>query len=153
MADPAHRFWLTVPMDDMSVEQWESLCDGCGRCCVIALEDEVTGETYHTDVACRLLDCATARCRDYPNRQRHVPDCIQITPETVGTLTWLPETCGYVRVYRGQDLPNWHPLRGGGLDGAVKAGVGVAGRVVSEAAVTEDELHLRLVDWDKGPGA
>ena len=106
-------FWLTTPLEAMSTEQWESLCDGCGRCCLVKLEDEDTGRIFATDVGCRLFEAGTCRCRDYPNRSQKVPDCVTLTPEEVRTLPWLPPTCGYRLIAEGKDLPWWHPLVSG----------------------------------------
>lgn len=126
----------------MTPAEWESLCDGCGRCCLHKLEDADDGTLYHTNVACRLLDPATARCRHYANRHRHVPDCIRLTPTTAGTLPWLPETCAYRRVALGQPLPVWHPLLTGDPESVHRAGASVRGWVVSEEQVADLEDHI-----------
>ena len=102
------RFWER-PLADLNRAEWEALCDGCGRCCLHKLEDADTGEIEETNVACRLLDCSTARCSDYPNRKAFVPDCLQLTPSLAGKLPWLPETCAYRRRAEGEPLPRWRP--------------------------------------------
>ena len=94
-------FWKTKTLTDMSRDEWESLCDGCGRCCLNKLEDEDTGKFLYTRAACKLLDVKTCRCTDYPNRAARVPDCVTLTPENVGELGWLPQTCAY-RLLDGQ---------------------------------------------------
>ena len=118
-------FWKTKPLEAMSPAEWESLCDGCGKCCMAKLEDEDTGEIYWTTVGCRLFDAGVCRCTDYEHRLERVDDCVQLTPENVRTITWLPSTCGYRLVAEGKDLFWWHPLvsgrrreraRGGHLD-------------------------------------
>ena len=103
-------FWREKSLGEMSPEEWESLCDGCGLCCQIRVEDEDTGETALSNVACRYLDLCSHRCSDYPNRQKNVADCVRITPDNVRKLTWLPATCGYRLVALGYDLPDWHHL-------------------------------------------
>src|SRR5688500_10417759 len=115
----------------MNPAEWESLCDGCGRCCLNKLEDFDTAEIVWTDVACRLLDEGTCRCTNYPGRQAEVPDCIQLTPESVRTLSWLPPTCGYRLVEEGRDLYWWHPLVSGDPATVHQAGISVRGRTVS----------------------
>lgn len=148
MAEEPEPFWRTTPLEAMSPSQWESLCDGCGRCCLVKLEDEDTGRIHATDIGCRLFDAATCRCRDYANRSREVPDCVTLTPEEVRTLPWLPPTCGYRLVAEGRDLPWWHPLVSGDPETVVAAGVSVRGRVfASEDEVPEDEVTERLVAW------
>jgi len=135
-------FWETVPLDRMNRAQWESLCDGCGKCCVHKLEDDETGEMFATNVACRLLDVKTARCKDYANRRAHVPECVRLTPAKLETIEWLPSSCAYLRVHRGQGLADWHPLVSGDPDSVRKAGATVAGRVISEDHAGDLEHHI-----------
>jgi uncharacterized protein len=138
-------FWESTPLARMSKAQWESLCDGCGRCCLHKLEDEDTGEIYHTSVACRLLDLHSCRCSDYPGRAQRVPDCIRLTPGDVGDFQWLPPSCAYRRLSEGRGLPAWHPLITGDPDSVHAAGASVRGRVVSEDE--GDPLETRIVVW------
>ncbi|WP_341989949.1 YcgN family cysteine cluster protein [Azorhizobium sp. AG788] len=141
-------FWRTTPLALMSSEQWESLCDGCGRCCLVKLEDEDTGQVAYTDVACRLLDGQSCRCTDYPNRQEKVPDCVRLTPEAVHDLAWLPPTCAYRLLDEGKDLPWWHPLVSGDPATVTQAGISVAGRTAgSEDSFAVMELMDHLVSW------
>jgi uncharacterized cysteine cluster protein YcgN (CxxCxxCC family) len=141
-------FWRRKTLMQMTQQEWESLCDGCGRCCLNKLEDEETGRIYFTDVGCRLLDAETCRCADYEHRLKKVPDCLQLTPENVGDLNWLPPTCGYRLVAHGKDLYWWHPLVSGDPETVHIAGVSVRGRVsASETDVPEDQLEDYLVSW------
>ncbi|WP_293853219.1 YcgN family cysteine cluster protein [uncultured Alsobacter sp.] len=141
-------FWRTTTLEDMDPAQWESLCDGCGRCCLVKLEDEDTGTIHATDIACRLFDAGSCRCRDYANRTQAVPDCVGLTPEAVRTLTWLPPTCGYRLVAEGKDLPWWHPLVSGRAETVVEAGVSVKGRVhASEDEVALEDVVDRIRRW------
>jgi uncharacterized cysteine cluster protein YcgN (CxxCxxCC family) len=135
-------FWETVPLDRMTWSQWESLCDGCGKCCVHKLEDEETGEIFPTNVACRLLDPRTAKCKDYPNRRAHVPECVRLTPAILETIEWLPASCAYLRVHRGQGLADWHPLVSGDPETVRRAGISVIGKTVSEDDVGDLENHI-----------
>lgn len=139
-------FWETTPLSEMTREQWESLCDGCGRCCLLRLEDEDTGQVHTTVVACRLLDLETCRCSDYDRRFSIVPLCLRMTPERAADWGWLPETCAYVRVARGEGLADWHPLVSGDSESVHEAGISVRGRVLSEAEVDEDSLPYLLAD-------
>ncbi|MGE0224682.1 MAG: YcgN family cysteine cluster protein [Acetobacteraceae bacterium] len=138
-------FWKTKRLEDMSGEEWESLCDGCGRCCLHKLRDEDTNALAYTNVACRLLDLHTARCTDYARRQRKVPDCVSLTPATVREVDWLPPTCAYRLVAEGKDLAWWHPLRSGDPDTVHRAGISIRGRAVSERRAGPLEHHI--VDW------
>jgi len=141
-------FWKTKPLAAMSAPEWESLCDGCGRCCLVKLEDEDTGEIHTTDIACRLFDEGTCRCKDYPNRSAVVPDCVRLTPQIVPALNWLPVTCAYRLVAEGRDLPWWHPLVSGRQETVVEAKISVLGRTQgSEDDYTIDETLAHIVTW------
>lgn len=147
MSEP---FWRTKSLVEMTADEWESLCDGCGRCCLVKLEDEDTGEIHSTDIACRLFDEGTCRCADYPNRSQKVPDCVRLTPEVVPTLGWLPVTCGYRLVAQKQDLPWWHPLVSGRAETVVEAGISVLGKTAGlEDDFTMDETVAHIVEWPK----
>ena len=129
---PEDEFWRHKSLEEMSREEWESLCDGCARCCLIKLEDEKSGEIDYTDIACRLLDHGLCRCTKYAQRTTLVPDCVDLTPQSVRTLTWLPSTCAYRLLAEGEDLQWWHPLVSGDPDTVHIAGISVRGRIVSE---------------------
>jgi hypothetical protein len=143
----AEPFWRTKTLTQMSEAEWESLCDGCGKCCLIGLEDEDTGEIYLTDVSCKLLDGATCRCSDYPNRKAQVPDCVKLTPELVPTLTWLPKSCAYRLVHEGRPLYPWHPLVSGDPEAVHEANVSVRGKVRPETSVKTRNLIRRITQW------
>ena len=136
------RFWEDKRLDQMSRQEWESLCDGCGKCCIHKLEDEETGELFATNVACRLLDRRSGRCTDYPNRKALVPDCVRLTPAKAGALDWLPSTCAYRLRANGEPLPGWHPLVTGDAESVHAAGASVRGWTVSELDVGDLELHV-----------
>ena len=140
-------FWKTKRLSEMNDEEWESLCDRCAQCCQVKLEDEATGAIGYTRVVCRLLDTTRCRCTHYPDRHEHVPDCITIDAYSVSTLDWLPATCAYRLVARGEDLAWWHPLVSGDPNTVHRAGISVRGRVVSEQHVHPDELELHVVRW------
>ena len=138
-------FWETTALGDMSREQWESLCDGCGRCCLHKLIFEDAEEVSHTNVACRLLDLGTCQCSRYSERRRYVPDCVSLTPEGLQEINWLPPTCAYRRVNEGRGLAWWHPLVSGRADTVHEAGISVRGRAVGERQAGPLEHHV--VDW------
>ena len=140
------RFWER-PLAELSREEWEALCDGCGRCCLHKIEDADTGAIEDTNVACKLLDTKTARCSDYRHRKAFVPDCLRLTLRIVGEVEWLPETCAYRRRAHDRPLPDWHYLLSGDREAVVRAGVSVKGRVVSETDAGPLEHHI--VDWSE----
>ena len=146
MGELRERFW-ELPLEALDREEWEALCDGCGRCCLHKIEDEDTGEIVETNVACRLLDPKTARCTDYRHRKAFVPDCLRLTPKLVAEVPWLPESCAYRRRAEGRPIPRWHPLLTGSPEAMIRAGASVVGRVVSETDAGPLEHHI--VEWGK----
>lgn len=141
-------FWETTKLRRMTAQQWESLCDGCGLCCLVRFEDEETEEVIPTRVHCRLFDAELCRCADYANRKRHVPDCIKLTPGNVAALEWMPKSCAYRRVHEGRGLADWHPLISGDPESVHRAGVSVRGQTVSETALADPEDALDFAAWD-----
>ena len=142
------EFWRVKALEEMDKAEWESLCDGCARCCLVKLEDEDSGKIHFTDIGCTLLNDETCKCRDYRRRQSRVPDCVKLTPDKVKSLSWLPKTCAYRRLSEGLDLNWWHPLVSGSPDTVHEAGISVRGKVF----LKEDELPVslwesRIVTW------
>ncbi|MEM1202712.1 MAG: YcgN family cysteine cluster protein [Acidobacteriota bacterium] len=135
-------FWRRKTLEQMTTGEWESLCDGCGRCCLVKLEDADTGEVETTNVACRWLDLRTCRCTDYPNRTRNVAGCVQLTPQMTRDTTWLPSTCAYRLIAEGRELYPWHPLLSGDPESVHRAGISVRAKVVSESEVGELETLI-----------
>ncbi|MCH9021112.1 MAG: YcgN family cysteine cluster protein [Proteobacteria bacterium] len=144
-AEDAIPFWRRKRLEEMSAEEWESLCDGCGRCCLHKLEDADTGAVAYTNIACRLLDLGACRCTDYARRAERVADCLVMTPEKARKHNWLPQSCAYRLLAEGKDLAWWHPLVSGDPNTVHEAGVSVRGRVVPEARAGDPEDHV--VDW------
>ncbi|MCJ8148188.1 MULTISPECIES: YcgN family cysteine cluster protein [Shinella] len=140
-------FWKTKTLAEMNDAEWESLCDGCGLCCLNKLEDWETGEIVWTSIRCTLLDGESCRCSDYENRQATVPDCIRLTVESVSEIPWLPPTCGYRLVRDGLDLYWWHPLVSGDPDTVHQAGISARGRTISEDGIDIDDYEDYLVTW------
>jgi uncharacterized cysteine cluster protein YcgN (CxxCxxCC family) len=145
MSAKGERYWETTALEHMDRDQWEALCDGCGKCCLEKFEDEDTGRIVYTNVACRLLDLNSCRCSDYAQRAKQVPDCIALTPATLVDPRWLPQTCAYRLVAEGKALPDWHPLLTGSPDSVHAAGQSVYGRVIAEGDADDPIFHL--VDW------
>lgn len=143
-------YWETKTLAEMTAEEWEGLCDGCGICCVVKLEDEDSGAIAYTDIACKLLDDGTCACRNYPQRNEIVSDCVRLTRENTPTIPWLPKTCAYRLLDMGQGLRKWHPLVSGNPESVHEAGISLRGQTVPEDAVDLndlDDLESHIVEW------
>ena len=138
-------FWKTKTMGQMTQAEWESLCDGCGKCCLNKIIDADTNELFFTNVACKLLDTKSCQCTRYPDRHKVVKDCVRLTPRNVKKIRWLPDTCAYRLVAEGKDLYDWHYLISGDRNTVHKAKASVRGRAISEEVAGELEDHI--VDW------
>ena len=147
MVTEARPFWNTKTLKEMTTEEWESLCDGCGRCCLHKLEDIDTGLYFYTNVACRLLDQDTCRCKEYPNRMSLVKDCLVLSPADHEHYNWLPTTCAYRRLANGMDLEWWHPLVSGDPVTVHQARISVRSRTVSENNVRKEQLEDHIISW------
>ena len=139
-------FWKHKTMAEMSLEEWEALCDGCGICCLFKVEDENSREVHLTNVACRFLDLETCTCQLYDQRISAMPTCIKLSPSKVENLTWLPETCTYRLILHGKPLPDWHPLVSGDPTSIHRAGISVLGKVIRESAVDMNDLEDYVID-------
>ena len=142
-----NKFWETKNLIDMNENEWESLCDKCGKCCVIKLEDFDTQQVHYTNVSCKLLCEKSASCKDYENRKSIVPDCIILSPDNLKDLKWMPETCAYKLLNEGKNLPYWHPLLSGNDKEIVKSGNSVKNRVTNENEIKIKNLPDYIINW------
>jgi len=143
----SERFWEHKSLSEMNKEEWESLCDGCAKCCLHKLEDEDDGEVYYTKVVCRYMDMDTCRCTEYEDRNTLVPECVWLQPEDVAEFHWLPLTCAYRLIAEGQPLQWWHPLISGDSNTVHESGISVKDRVLSENHVHPDGMEEHIVKW------
>ena len=142
------RFWLHYSLEQLSEQEWEALCDGCGRCCLLKLQDEDTEELVFTNLTCRCLNLDSIQCEYYEQRFEKVPDCLRVTPQLLKQQAeWLPQTCAYRRLFEGKGLAHWHPLVSGDKDSVRKACISIAGRVRSEQGVAEQDYEDYVVRW------
>ena len=142
-----NNFWETKNLIDMNENEWESLCDKCGKCCVIKLEDFDTQEVYYTNVSCKLLCEKSASCKDYKNRKSIVSDCIILSPDNLKDLKWMPETCAYKLLNEGKKLHYWHPLLSGNDKDIVNSGNSVKNRVTNENKIKIKDLPDYIFNW------
>jgi len=140
------KFWETVPLDKMTGEEWEALCDGCGNCCLIKLEDEDSGNYFFTNVSCHLMDTKTCQCGNYPLRRQIVKDCVILTPDNIEQIAgWMPATCAYRLLHEGEALPFWHPLVTGTKQSVVDAGASVIDWAIPEYEIDMDDIEDYIV--------
>lgn len=147
----ALQFWKTKKLEEMTREEWESLCDGCGKCCLFRLQDEETEEVYTTNVICRLFNEKDCTCSAYQERSKLVPTCLVLDPKLIQELNWMPITCAYRLLAEGKDLPWWHPLVSGDRNTVHQVGVSVKGKVEFEQDIDMDDLEDHMVDWFDQP--
>lgn len=140
-------FWRHKTLAQMNQDEWEAVCDGCGQCCLHKLEDDESGQVFYTSVACKLLNVDSARCSDYSNRKKRVPDCLQLKPDDVESFNWLPSSCAYRLLADEEPLPQWHPLVSGSPYTVSQAGYSVAGRVESEVGIKPDDMEDKIIYW------
>lgn len=140
-------FWETKTLQEMTKAEWESVCDGCARCCLHKLEDEDTGKVYYTAVVCRYLDQEACSCTDYENRHTNVPNCVELTPDRVDEFHWLPTTCSYRMLAEGKGLADWHPLIAGDRSLMIIEGIAVTDKVVDETFVHPDDYETQIIHW------
>ncbi|MBV1906448.1 MAG: YcgN family cysteine cluster protein [Pseudomonadales bacterium] len=141
------RFWETKTLSEMSAEEWESLCDGCARCCMIKLEDEDTQEIVYTSLVCKYLNQQSCRCTRYPDRHELVSDCVELNADLALEFSWLPKTCAYRVLAEGRSLEWWHPLVSGSGKTVHKAGISVRGKTISEHHVHPDAMEEHIINW------
>ncbi|MDA1076555.1 MAG: YcgN family cysteine cluster protein [Proteobacteria bacterium] len=141
------EFWRNKTLGQLNPQEWEAVCDGCARCCLIKLQDEDTDEIFFTDLVCDSLDLGSCRCTHYPQRHVLVPDCIQFETEQAYSLEWLPVSCGYRRMAEGRPLAWWHPLVSGSADTVHTAGISVRGRVSPCGGVPEYDQEDHIIRW------
>lgn len=134
-------FW-EQPLETLDRGQWEALCDGCGKCCLIKAEDEDDGQIYMTNIACKLLDVNSAQCSDYRRRRFFVPDCVRLTRTKLDQFDWLPASCSYKLRANDKPLPEWHYLVSGSRDTIHEAGMSIRGKVIPEAKAGPVEQHI-----------
>jgi uncharacterized cysteine cluster protein YcgN (CxxCxxCC family) len=140
-------YWNNTPLHELSHEQWEMLCDGCGKCCLHKLQDEDTNEVFYTRVACKLLDTKSGGCQDYDQRFSRVPDCMDVAKMLPSEMAWLPNSCAYRLRADNKPLPPWHPLISGKQSSVHKETKSIRGRVVSEVDVDEADLENYIIRW------
>ena len=152
MTDDTKPFWETKRLEQMNPDEWESLCDGCAKCCLIKLEDEDTGDIALTRLDCKLLDAETCRCSDYDNRKKIIPDCVILTPKDVSELRWMPKSCSYRLIHEGRRLPDWHHLISNDRDLVHRQNASIMGRTLSEDTLFDpddaEQIEEWIVDWE-----
>lgn len=149
MAAQVKPFWKTKTLAEMTAEEWESLCDGCAKCCLVKLQDEDTDKVYYTNVACQFLDLQHCRCTSYGNRTEQVEACVKLTADKVDEFFWLPVTCAYRLLAGNKDLPSWHPLVSGSAHTVYSSGCSVKGKVIAESSINPDDIEDYVIRWVK----
>lgn len=147
MNDQSQAFWHQKTLHEMTQSEWESLCDGCGKCCLVKLQDEDTDEVAYTNIVCQYSDADTCQCTEYQQRNELVPHCVWLKPEMIDEFFWLPNTCAYRLVAEGKNLESWHPLLSGDVKSVHKSGNSIKGKVFSEAYIHPDDVEEYIIHW------
>ncbi len=140
-------WWDKKRLSELTQSEWEQLCDHCGKCCLLKLEDEESGDVYYTDVACKLMNANDCTCSQYAERQKLVPDCLKLTKENLEQISWMPLSCAYRRIMEGRGLPVWHHLVCGDKSEVHRQGYSVVGKFVYEDDVDSADIEERIVEW------
>lgn len=143
-------FWQRKTLAEMNAEEWESICDGCAKCCLQKLQDDETDEVYYTNLSCQQLNIASCQCKVYPDRFAHVESCINLTPQDLDVFEWLPDTCSYRVLHETGQLPNWHPLIVGSQKEMIRQGLTVSNYAVNESSVPEQDWETHIIQWVHG---
>ncbi|MDN5249502.1 MAG: YcgN family cysteine cluster protein [Alphaproteobacteria bacterium] len=142
-------FWKNKKLEDMSESEWEQLCDGCGQCCMHKLEDEDTGKIFLTTISCKLLDSESCKCKNYLQRHKFVNDCIKLNYTLLEQISWLPKTCAYLKIFRGEDLEWWHPLLSGDCRTVHEAKISAKDRITAtEDSIDSEEEYLNHISGE-----
>ncbi|MCY3878431.1 MAG: YcgN family cysteine cluster protein [Rhodobacteraceae bacterium] len=142
------KFWERHRLGELTADEWEALCDGCGLCCLLKYETEGDTKVTYTNVACKLFDCSSCRCRNYEFRKEIVPDCVRLTPENIDeVIDWMPSSCAYRLMHEGKPLFDWHHLISGSSESVHAAGISVQDRCIPEFEINTDDLEKYAVDW------
>lgn len=140
------KFWEEIPLVDLNKPEWEALCDGCGRCCLLKLEDADTQEIEFTNIACRLFDSETSGCGQYALRKQMVKDCVVLSPENIERHAyWMPSTCAYRLLFEGKPLFDWHPLVSNDAETVHISGISMRQKVVAEYEINQDDLEDYII--------
>lgn len=142
-------FWESKTLSEMTTKEWESLCDGCARCCLLKLEDEDNHDIYYTSVCCHLLDLEHCRCTHYSQRSTLVPDCVTLTPDNLHELAWMPSTCAYRLLHEGKPLPEWHPLQSGTSESTRETAASIFSYATPENEIDAEQLPDYIIEWLK----
>lgn len=137
-------FWERYSLGELNKKEWESLCDGCGQCCLERYVGDDNKVTVYS-IACELLDIEQSRCKSYEKRLTKVPSCHQLTPSNVPKYNWLPEICAYRVIHRGEALPKWHPLLTGNRNKMKKKGIKVSSYAVPAKQVARRKMSNYII--------
>ena len=137
-------FWEKYTLDQLNSAEWEALCDGCAKCCLLKITDEKN--IFITNISCTKLKVDSCRCSDYLNREKNVKDCLKLTKDNLHKNSkFLPSSCSYRLMAEGKPLPKWHHLISNDKESVHKLNQSIQGYCVSEALVKQENYEDHIL--------
>ncbi len=137
-------FWERYTLDQLNQDEWEALCDGCAKCCLLKIVDKK--KIFITNISCSMLEVDSCRCGDYLNREKNVKACLKLTKDNLQKNSkFLPSSCSYKLINEGKPLPQWHHLVSSEKGGVHTINQSIKNYCVSETSVDQENYEAHIM--------